>query len=631
MINRLLLPRNPLSNKKIPGSKSSWSRHPGFSITVAVFLFSILAVLAVLQYRWSGQLSKAEYERMQSSLLVSMNQFRLHFNNELRQTGISLRPETAVLMRNDWQAYAENCMALLSMPDFQGVQNIFLWISEIRDGSRLLGLNRERKTYEPVSWPSELAGIKKQYENMFHNISQLPRPLRPFIAVAPNQSVFLVQPLAFPGPPSRPDAAEAKFKGILIMELNSEIVLGELLPRLAQEYFSSRDGFIYHVAVVDRNNPEDLIFQSEPTLTSADFTQPDARLGLIDIPREPPEPGGPYPGGEERPGPGSELFPGRFRPLPPESMRNVEPGPADREESLWDLLAIHRKGSLEAVVAATRYRNLAISFGSLLLLAASVTLILVSARRAHRLTQLQIDFVAGVSHELRTPLAVICSAGDNLAEGVVAGSGMAIHNYGKLIRSEGRKLTAMVEQIMQFSGLQSGRRRHSLRPARINEVVEAALEQAQPMLEAAGFSVETVLAPDLPPVNIDPSAMNQILQNLIQNAIKYSGEVRWLGIRTAGLQTKQGIDMELTVEDKGIGIGSKDLPYVFDPFYRGNAAIERQIHGTGLGLFLVRGILDSMGGTVRVESTAGQGSIFTIRLPALPVSSNNKGHTDHVV
>ena len=124
----------------------------------------------------------------------------------------------------------------------------------------------------------------------------------------------------------------------------------------------------------------------------------------------------------------------------------------------WQLLIKHRAGSLEAAVTEARRRNLVISFGILLLLAASVGTIIISTGRAQKLARQQVEFVAGVSHELRTPLAVICSAGENLADGVVEAPAQ-VSQYGALIRNEGRRLTKMVEQGL---GLRARRRDEKL-------------------------------------------------------------------------------------------------------------------------------------------------------------------------
>jgi signal transduction histidine kinase len=288
------------------------------------------------------------------------------------------------------------------------------------------------------------------------------------------------------------------------------------------------------------------------------------------------------------------------------------------ESTDWELVAKHRGGSLEAVVANMRRRNLAISFGILILLGTSMALIIGFTQRERRLAQLQMDFVAGVSHELRTPLAVICSAGDNLAEGVVADSGGQVRQYGELIRDEGWRLTGMVEQILQFASVRSGRRQYNLHPARVDEIVEHTLAKTLPRMEAAGFQVEKSIDGATPLVKVDAAALEQCIQNLIANALKYSGDSRWLSVRTGLAEGQRGTEVLITVEDRGIGIEPADLPHIFDPFYRGRAVTAAQIHGTGLGLCMTREIAVAMGGSISVKSTPGKGSAFTLHFPALP-------------
>jgi signal transduction histidine kinase len=425
------------------------------------------------------------------------------------------------------------------------------------------------------------------------------------------------------------------FVGCLLIELNLDTIRTELLPELAKKYFQGPNGLIYQVAVASRGNPDTLLYKSDPDLTIAAFARPDASIGLFENQRERFNPGGPGPGPGPEPGREREQGsapPDRPGPLPPELRFRPEPPflpdgrgqigrvPFEDQGPGWELVAKHRKGSLEIAVAANRRRNLALSLGSLLLLAVSMALIIVSARRAQKLARLQIDFVAGISHELRTPLSVICSAADNLAEGVIEDSSQSTRKYGALIRNEGRKLTGMIEQIMQFAGLQRLRPRFNVRPEDINGIAEAALKQAAPSIDAAGFSVEKDLAGDLPRIQADAAVLSHLIQSLIQNALKYSGESRWLAIRTAKAHGNRGGEVQLTVEDRGMGINSEDLLHVFEPFYRGSEATDAQIHGTGLGLFVVRGALAQMGGKISVKSAPGKGSAFTIHFPALAES-----------
>lgn len=275
----------------------------------------------------------------------------------------------------------------------------------------------------------------------------------------------------------------------------------------------------------------------------------------------------------------------------------------------------YRRGSLDEIVTGLRRRNLAVSFGILLLLAAAMTLIIVSARRAQRLAKLQMEFVAGVSHEFRTPVAVICSAGDNLAEGIVDPN-PRVKQYGALVRSQGRRLREMVEQILAFAAGQGGRRLE-LRPVDAEAVIDSALSDVHSLIEESGAVIERRIEPGLPFVTADEAALKQCLHNLVTNGLKYGGEGRWLGITA---RSRDG-EVDIAVADRGIGIDPAELAQVFDPFYRGEAAVASQIHGTGLGLSLARDLVQGMGGSIEAVSTPGKGSEFTLRLKAAPHSA----------
>jgi signal transduction histidine kinase len=571
------------------------------SVLLLAALIVILATLAVLQYQWSGQVSEAEHERMQRSLMASMGQFRQQFNLELLELGFLFEPAPAVVLNRDWRSYAGTCADLLDHSQDRLVANIYL---RLADGgkSQLFRLNPGGRVFESAPWPAVLQSVRERYERTAPDARQ--PELRPFPAVMGSDIPLLVRPM--PGFRPGRELVNGQFVGMVIIELSPEALRGTVFPELAQRYFAGPGGFAYRVAVIAQN-PRRLIYVSDPGLQLETFDTPDARIGLwMGDPRA----GGP---------PAAPEYP-FFRRMPPDRRAEYSgpvPGPPDRGSG-WQLVARHPRGSLEAAVATLRRRNLATSFGVLVLLAGSMALIIASARRAQRLARLQMDFVAGVSHELRTPLAVISSAGDNLADGVVEGSQDHVRQYGELIRTESRRLTGMVEQILQFGKLQRGPRKYDLRPAHLDEIAAEALNALDPALTAAGFSVETGFAPNLPPVNADAPVLSTCIQNLVQNAIKYSGKSRWLSVRTAPARTRGGTAVELVVEDRGIGIEPEDLPHIFDAFYRGRAAVAGQIHGAGLGLFMVREAVVSMGGSVRAESKVGSATKFTVTLPAAP-------------
>jgi signal transduction histidine kinase len=281
----------------------------------------------------------------------------------------------------------------------------------------------------------------------------------------------------------------------------------------------------------------------------------------------------------------------------------------------WQLLLQHSAGSLDAAVSEARRRNLTMSFGVLALLAVSVGLIMINAQRSQRLAAQQMDFVATVSHELRTPLAVIRSAAQNMSAGVIHDAAQA-KRYGDLIDVEGKRLTDMVEQVLEFAGLSDNRRPLATRPVDPVSVVNDVLASCNPLLQSERIVVEVHAGTDVPPVAADEEALRRALSNLVTNAVKYGADGCWIGVSVERAAARGGAEVQITVSDRGRGIEAVDLPHIFEPFYRGRYALERQIHGNGLGLSLVKRIAEAHGGRVSVRSTPGEGATFTLHLPA---------------
>jgi signal transduction histidine kinase len=255
------------------------------------------------------------------------------------------------------------------------------------------------------------------------------------------------------------------------------------------------------------------------------------------------------------------------------------------------------------------------SLGILLILAVGMGLVLVWTRRVQRLAKLQMDVVTGVSHELRAPVSVICSAAENLADGVVD-SKPQVKQYGTLIRTEGQRLAAMIEQVMLFAATRDEHRPYHPQPVRVSQTIESAVAELSPLMSANGFTVEKEVAPDLPPVLADPKELGRCLQNLMTNALKYGADGRWMSIRAHPGSGAEAEEVLITVQDRGQGIEPEEIPHIFEPFYRGSTARASQIHGTGLGLSLAKEAAEAMGGKLTVISSPGQGSSFTLHFPA---------------
>lgn len=587
---------------------------------LAVGLGLILVVLAALQYRWSGRVSEAERERMQATLHTAMNQFREDLHRELAAVGAAFELDQAGVPRAAEQAYAEHYQEWrrrTPYPDL--VANVFLW--ELRTPHPgLLRLNLNTGQFEAAACPPRFGGLCGELRlKSSKRLGVIGAGPPPFAWTLEGSIPALVRPLLQARQSSRQRRPELDVSGYLMVELNRVCLQRQILGELAQRYFGSADGLLYQVAVLSTGNPTAPIYVSDQVPPNQILSGRDAMIqlfgprheGRLDR-REARESEAPA-----RPGIG---LPQRFSFFP----QNGELAPRFRapvilqrpEGGRWQLVVKHRSGSVEDAVAAVRRRNLAVGFGILLVLAVGMGMLVVWTGRAQRLAGLQVEFVAGVSHELRTPLAVISSAADNLAAGVVE-TKEHVRRYGTLIASEAHRLSGMVEQILLFASGEAGRQPYEIRPVDVGEIVNRALSWADGLIDEADFIVDKQIQPGLPPALADASALTQCLQNLISNAIKYGRDKRWLGIRGRLVDTGRGPEIEVRVEDKGMGIDGEDLPHIFEPFYRGRAAKSAQIRGTGLGLSLAKRITEAMGGRLSVVSAPGKGSAFTLHFPAL--------------
>jgi signal transduction histidine kinase len=276
----------------------------------------------------------------------------------------------------------------------------------------------------------------------------------------------------------------------------------------------------------------------------------------------------------------------------------------------------HPAGSLAVIVQRARYRNMAISATVLLLMMGTMALVVRASRQARQLAEMQMNFVAGVSHELRTPLTVIRTGAFNLKRR--AKDPAHVERYADLIQEESAKLTALVEQILRFASTASGAPIREREPVAVENVIEDGLRSSR-LAGSASYEIEKSIEPGLPLVLADETALRHAVQNLLENAAKYGTEgSNWIGVSAVRVDRDSGPAVEIRVSDRGPGIPAEEQRRIFDPFFRGRRAVADQIHGTGLGLNLVKKIVEAHGGQVEVKSEPMQGTEFTIRIPAAP-------------
>lgn len=248
--------------------------------------------------------------------------------------------------------------------------------------------------------------------------------------------------------------------------------------------------------------------------------------------------------------------------------------------------------------------------GISLLLAGGIVLTHRNIAREMALARLKSDFVSNVSHELRTPLSLIRLYAETLEMGRLT-SPEKYHEYYSIIRKESERLTALINNILDFSRIEAGRKEYDFRETDMRELVHNTLESYRYQIEQNGFAFEERIAEDVPPLRVDREAMARSLLNLVNNALKYSQDRKFIGVN---LFRDNGL-VKLEVEDHGIGIPMNEQGKIFEKFYRVGDPLVHNTKGSGLGLSLVRYIVQAHGGEVMVDSAPGRGSKFTIALP----------------
>jgi two-component system, OmpR family, phosphate regulon sensor histidine kinase PhoR len=246
----------------------------------------------------------------------------------------------------------------------------------------------------------------------------------------------------------------------------------------------------------------------------------------------------------------------------------------------------------------------------LLLVLAGAYALFRGVSRELRVAQLQSDFVSAVSHEFRTPLTSISGISELLANDRLANESRKNQAYTYIQRETGR-LKRLVEDLLDFGRMESGRKHYQFEPHDVFGVVRAVVADFREEALAGGFEVELNLDADKPSVKADEGELRRAIRNLLENAMKYSPECRtvWVEGRVNHRQ------VAISVRDRGMGIEPREQREVFQKFVRGAAAKKAGIKGTGIGLSMVRQIVDACGGEIRLESVAGEGSTFTLFLP----------------
>jgi two-component system phosphate regulon sensor histidine kinase PhoR len=264
-------------------------------------------------------------------------------------------------------------------------------------------------------------------------------------------------------------------------------------------------------------------------------------------------------------------------------------------------------------------------FGGLIVALVTTTIIGTAATlavlyREAQVARLQTDFVNKVSHDLRTPLTSIRMFVETLQLGRLQDPARQAEAL-EIVAEETGRLSRLINRLLDWARMESGRRSYELRRLRVEAIVEEALEAFAPQLLQHPAEVVRSLPPGLPPVWGDREAITEALLNLLNNAHKYTGDVKRIEVGAS----RDGDTVVIEVKDNGPGIPAREQKRVFDKFYRGSDPLQRTIEGTGLGLAMVKHIVAGHGGKVSVASEIGHGASFRIALLAADAATAQAG------
>jgi signal transduction histidine kinase len=531
-----------------------------------LFLGLACAILSALQYRWTGELAQAELAHLRENLEDQSKLLCRDFDAEL-----STSCRQMLVTRTEMEEQGRDAACLQGLREWEAgnPRPIFSRIAlAVLTGEdlQLFAIEPGATTLKPIEWPAHWKMLKE------HNDSCRLAGKGWTRFSDPNGTLidFYLASGSFSRTATRPSPAW------MIFELDAAYLKHIWLPELIQTYLNPRGLQAYDIDVRTTAEPHSTVFATNAA------AQHDPEKAVVT----------------------------RFN----RQARSFYDARTFPGESRWTMQVWDRPGVLEGAVAGSRKRNLAVALVLNGLIFASGLALVRHVRQSRQLAEAQMNFVAGVSHELRTPLTVIRGAAHNLQRGVVTDPAR-VAQYAELIGANAEQLREIVEDVLAIAAARRDKEPER-EPVAVGDVLTQAIEDCEPDTRAAGCEVESKVPADLPPVQGDPAVLRRVFQNLISNAARHAASGRWIGISATAVNGTEPAAVVVKVADRGPGIPKAEQDAVFEPFIRGTAAREAQLRGSGLGLSLVREMVQAHGGTVALDSEPGCGAVFTVKLPS---------------
>ncbi len=615
-----------------------------------------LLTLAVLQYQWLGSVSDAEKERLDQNLTAASKNFVEDFNEVFTDLGTVFKIQVSSPDEDIRPSLSLSLQTWLANSNYPGlVDSVFVVNTSDTEAQGVFLFSTDPVLLNSVQ-PSEAIEdwVEKNKDEAIQNKVSL--RVQPefgedsFLSI-PVQFIDMIQVSNKEfGKKVEVQLSVDQLDDVVLIKLDNEVIRKEIIPDIASTYYSDSYDDQYTLSLLRNDevpyvyftngeskelpNPDVstsldqfsfnnvLVFQSSPFGRGRTPFSDSLRIGLRETDEF-------VEGGLKLNVAGEREIQTHFMSQSYSTIRtgdssqwNVQTSDttfssnfaASLASSPWQFWLSFKEGSLDAFVNKTRNRNLGISFGILFILGISVVLIVVFTQRSRELADQQMLFVAGVSHELRTPITVIRSAAENLSEGVVQSEARK-KEYAHLMVKEGRRLSDMIDQIMEFSGIQTGKRVYHLTQIDLEKLFNSIKEESLHLLEEKGMHLEYSINTKQKSIYGDSDALFLCISNLINNAIKFSGDSKKILLKVDDDLSKNKPALKIQVHDYGIGIPVEEQVSIFKPFFRGEKPTNDQVKGNGIGLSLVKKVVNAHQGEIEVKSKEGEGSVFIVTLP----------------
>ena len=556
-------------------------------LVLASVLTLALCISAYLQYQWLNQLSAAEEVRIRSSVENAAHQLGDEVNAEMMRAIFAFVVPVPENLDDLAERLSERWIEWYATSRYEGLVKNVYWMEYEAPGESglLLRFNQNRQAWERVSHEMPIHNASyKDLERHFETDIVFPVPFSRGL------------PSALPPFPFDPGAAVMQDQ--LFIVFDASYISAIWLPDLVSRFFQNHGEVEYDILITAREEAEAIVFSSREGIDMPQDVDVQIHIGPPDaghmmrliarVMSRPPAIGGELPRLAMG---GGRAFTGGAAPL-----------------RLWTLYINHQSGALETAVTHVRHRNIGVSFLVLLVLGISVGLIVLYTRRIQHVADQQMAFVAGVSHDIKTPIAVMHAVGENMRDGLVVDPDET-REYGTFVVDQSRSLLNTVDQVLSYAGITMGARPYVDQALDLNRVVQLTLSRMETDLEEVNLDLN--LDATLPPIRGDEEALVSVVQNLMQNAVKYGGDTSCIRLKTY----KGRGQLHLIVEDEGRGIAIEDQPHIFEPFYRAATVRASQIRGNGLGLSIVKNIVEAHNGSITFKSAPQKGTTFYVSLP----------------